>query len=104
MKSFVLTGVLVLGLSGTTTLVAEQAKSADPADKKAFELTPMAPPSPALKFQLMFDDAGSRLPGNAAILYLDSVLLLDADTREKIRNAYEAYDTDKKVFGSRADA
>ncbi len=32
------------------------------------------------------------------------VLLLGADTREKIRNAYEAYDTDKQAFGSRADS
>ena len=52
----------------------------------------------------MFDDAGNRLPGNAAILYLDSVLLIDANTREQIRNAYEAYGTDKKAFSSSADA
>jgi hypothetical protein len=52
----------------------------------------------------MFDNAGDRIPGNAAILYLDSVLLLNADTREQIRNAHEAYDTDKKVFGSIADS
>ena len=75
----------MLGLLGTTALAADQAKSADQADKQSFELTPAAPPIPALKYQLMFDDAGDRLPGNAAILYLDSVLLLNADTREKIQ-------------------
>ena len=104
MKSFLLSGVLILGLSGSTAVSAEQGKSAEPADKKSFELTPVSPPSPALKYQLMFDDAGNRLPGNAAILYLDSVLLLGADTREKIQNAYEAYNTDRKVFGSIADS
>ena len=104
MKSFVLSTAIVLGLLGTTALAAEQAKSADLTDKKTFDVTPVAPPIPALKYQLMFDNAGDRIPGNAAILYLDSVLLLNADTREQIRDAHEAYDTDKKVFGSIADS
>ena len=52
----------------------------------------------------MFDGSGDRISGNAAILYLDSVLLLNTDTREQIHNAVEAYDTDKKVFGSIADS
>ena len=104
MKSLMLSTAIVLGLLGTNAIAAEQAKSCDLTDKKTFELTPAAPPIPALKYQLMFDDAGDRLPGNAAILYLDSVLLLNADTREQIHNAVEAYDTDKKVFGSIADS
>src|SRR3954467_12157045 len=104
MKLFVLSATIVLGLLSTTALAAGQAKSTDPSDKRTFELTPEAPPVPALKYQLMFGGAGDRLPGNAAILYLDSVLLLDADTREKIRNAYEARDTDKQVFSSIADS
>src|SRR6476619_1199105 len=100
MKSFILCTAIALGLLRTTALAADQAKSADLTDKKSFDLTPAAPPTPALKYQLMFDDAGDRIPGNAAILYLDSVLLLNADTREQIRHAVEAYSTDKKVFGS----
>lgn len=104
MKSFMLSTAIVLGLLGTTALAADQAKSADLVDKKTFELTPAAPPVPALKYQLMFDDAGDRISGNAAILYLDSVLLLNADTREQIQNAVEAYGTDKKVFSSIADS
>ena len=104
MKSFLLSAAMVFGLLGTTAFAADQAKSADSADTRSFELTPAAPPTPALKYQFMFDDAGDRLPGNAAILYLDSVLLLDADTRDKIRSAFEAYKTDRKTFGSVADS
>lgn len=98
MKSFMLTTVIVLGLSGTSALAADQA------DKQSFELTPTAPPKPALKYQLMFDDLGDRLPGNAAILYLDSVLLLSADAREKIQHAVDVHGTDKAEFGAVADS
>ena len=96
--------VIVLVLLGTNAFAAEQAKSANQADKKTFELTPTAPPIPALKYQFMFDGAGDRIPGNAAILYLDSVLLLNADTREQVQKAVDAFGTDKKVFGSIVDS
>ena len=98
MKSFILTTVIVLGLLGTRALAADQA------EKQSFELTPAAPPKPALKYQLMFDDLGDRLPGNAAILYLDSVLLLSADTRDKIQHAVDIHGTDKAEFGAVADS
>src|SRR6187401_1190251 len=98
MKSLILNTVIVLVLLGTNAFAADQAKPADLTDKKTFELTPTAPPIPALKYQFMFDGAGDRIPGNAAILYLDSVLLLNADTREQIHNAADAFRTDRKVF------
>jgi hypothetical protein len=104
MKSFMLCTAIVLGLLGTTALAVDQQKPTDSTDKKSFDITPAAPPTPALKYQLMFDDAGDRIPGNAAILYLDSVLLLNAEKREQIHNAVEAYAADKKVFSSIADS
>jgi hypothetical protein len=104
MKTLMLITAIVLGLWGTTAPAADQAKSAGPTENKTFELSPAAPPIPALKYQLMFDDAGDRISGNAAILYLDSVLLLNSETREKIQNAHEAYETDKKTFSSIADS
>jgi hypothetical protein len=98
MKSFLMSVAIVSGSLGSTAL------GADLTDKKTLDITPAAPPVPALKYQLMFDAAGDRIPGNAAILYLDSVLLLNAATREQIHNAVDAYGTDKKVFGSIADS
>ncbi len=104
MKSLILTTVVVLSLFAVKVEAADQAKQVASKDKRTFELTPNAPPKPALKYQFTFDDAGDRIAGNAAILYLQSVLLLDADTREKISKAAAAYDTDKKAFASIADS
>lgn len=104
MKLFLLSMAIVLTSRGATLSAADLAKSADTTNKRAFDVTAAAPPVPALKYQFMFDEAGDRLSGNAAILYLDSVLLLGPDTREQIRKAYEAYSTDKQAFRSIADS
>ena len=72
--------------------------------KKDVRANAGGPADTGAQVQLMFDGAGDRISGNAAILYLDSVLLLNAETRDKIHNAVEAYDTDKKAFGSIADS
>src|SRR5688572_9891910 len=58
---------------------------------RSFEIAPVAPPTPALKYQLLFDDSADRRPGNAAILYLQAALLLGAPTEEKSEQALEAY-------------
>lgn len=104
MKTFILSLAFTWGLLGTNTFAADQAKGSDPTEKRSFELSPAATSTPALKYQLMFDGSGDRINGNAAILYLDSVLLLNAETRDKINNAAKAYGTDKQAFGSIADS
>lgn len=73
-------------------------------DVRTFELTPSAPPQPVLKYQLLFDDLADRLPGNAAILYLDSILLMGPDAKEKGGQALDAYEAkDMAKFNKLAD-
>jgi hypothetical protein len=80
------------------------AQSTDSLEHREFELAPVAPTRPALKYQLVYDDLADLLPGNAAILYLDAILLMGSDARAKIDRAQEA-DTkgDSKAFNSLAD-
>src|SRR6184192_4141825 len=85
------------------------AAEAQPAPKKTeartFELTPVAPPTPALKYQLLFDDLGDRRPGNAAILYLDAILLMEPNAKDQAQKALDAFEArDAKTFDSLADA
>src|SRR5215218_7197163 len=102
MKSLMVTAAVVLTLLGTPMQAAESA--ADRANKQSFELTPTGPTQPALKYQFMFDDLADRLPGNAAILYLDSVLLLGQPSREKIQQAVDIRESDKEQFAKLADS
>jgi len=72
---------------------------------RTFELTAIAPPKPALTYQLRFDDLTERRPGNAAILYLEAVLLLGPDANDKATKALAAFDAaDMKSFDALADA
>ena len=72
-------------------------------DVRTFEVTPAAPSTPALKYQLLFDDLGERRPGNAALLYFDSILLLGSDARDKTEKALDAYAAkDMRTFESLA--
>jgi hypothetical protein len=72
---------------------------------RSFDLRAVAPPVPAMKYQLLFDDLGERRPGNAAILYMQAILLLESDTKEKTEKALAAYDAkDMKTFESLAGA
>ena len=74
-------------------------------EERTFELTAVAPPTPLLKYQLLFDDLGERRPGNAAILYLQAVLLLGPDASEQANKALEAYAAkDMKTFAELADS
>lgn len=102
MKSLFLTTTVVLTLLGTPAQSAEPTAASHP-NNQSFELAPNAPAQPALKYQFMYDDLGDRLPGNAAILYLDSVLLL-GPSREAIDRADEAYAIDKEQFATLADS
>jgi hypothetical protein len=56
-----------------------------------FEIAVAAPPVPALKYQFFYNGAIDPIPGNAAILYLDSVLLMGSDSVDKAEKALEAY-------------
>jgi len=103
MKRFLLTTALVLGLRAT----AMSQTRAYPPFVLSFELTPVAPPTPALKYQLLFDDWLDRRPGNAAVLYLDSMLLAHANKAEgdKALKALDAYEAkDMATFDSLADS
>src|SRR3954467_7245767 len=84
------------GASGQTSQPAPEVRS--------FELTATPPPVPALKHELLFDILADRRPGNAAMLYLDSVLIMPADAREKGQQALDAYERkDFKAFDALAD-
>jgi hypothetical protein len=88
MKRFVLTTALLLSLCAS----AMAQTGTDNLDMQRFELTPTAPPSPALKYQFLFRDAFERRPGNAAILYMYATLLMGPDAEDKADKALEAYD------------
>jgi hypothetical protein len=100
MKRFTTIPILILTLCATAL-----SQTPPKPDVGTFELTPVAPPTPALKYQLLFDDALDRRPGNAAILYFDSILLMGPDARDKAAKALEAYDSrDMPRFDSLADS
>jgi hypothetical protein len=100
MKRFALTIALVLSLPATAV-----SQTSSEADVRTFELTAVAPPTPSLKYQLLFDDLGERRPGNAAILYLQAALLLGPDAPEQANKALDAYEAkDMKAFAERADS
>jgi hypothetical protein len=88
MKPFPLISALVLSLCR----VAASQTGADYREAQTFELTPAAPPTPSLKYEFLFYDAFERQPGNAAILYLDSTLLMGPDAKQKADQALDAYD------------
>src|SRR5690349_16583054 len=95
--------VLVLGCMVAAPGLAQTTQSSAAPDVRSFELTPVAPPTPALKYQLMFDDLGDRRPGNAALLYLDAVLLMGPDVKDKTQKALDAYNAnDLKTFDALA--
>lgn len=99
MKRLILIAVLLFYPCGVLC-----AQSAQP-DVRTFEIKPSAPPVPALKYQLIFDDLGDRRPGNAAILYLQSILLMGPDAQGKAGKALDAHDAhDANSFDSLAGA
>ncbi|HEY4232320.1 MAG TPA: hypothetical protein VGM76_02755 [Lacipirellulaceae bacterium] len=84
---------------------ADKPTAEAPPEVRSFELTPTAPPAPALKYRLLFDDAVDSRAGNAAILYLQAVLLMGADGQEKADQALKAYDEkDMARFNELADS
>lgn len=71
---------------------------------RRFELTPVGPSTPALEHHLMFTYA-DRIPGNAAIAYMDAVLLMAPDSNDKAEKALDALSAnDAKAFAEAADS
>lgn len=112
MKRLALTTMCVLSVCAVATSSALAAEA--PATKKApaapepevrrFELTPVAPPTSGMKHHLLFDYS-ERIPGNAAIAYLDSALLLQPDSNDKAEKALSALDAkDEAGFAAAADS
>lgn len=99
MKSIALMTTAMLFLAATAFSQATQP------DEQVFELTAVAPPTPALKYQLLFDDQSARRPGNAALLYMDAILLMGPDAKQKAEQALKAFDAgDMKTFDALAPA
>ena len=100
MKSLLLIPALVVSWCGVA-----RSQATGQSETRVFELTPTTPPAPAMKYQLRFDDGVDRRPGNAAILYLDSILLMGPDAAQKADRALAAFDAkDTKTFDSLADS
>src|SRR3954470_19815978 len=109
MKPFVLIAALVLGFCAPAfsqqTRPSSTPATQSAADVRTFELTPVGPPQPAMKYQLLFDDLNDRRPGNAAILYLQAALLMGSGTADEAQKAVEAYEAgDLKTFNALADS
>ena len=88
-----------------TTQTTQTTQRSDPTpDIRTFELTPTAPPVPALKYELTFDLVVDRIPGNAAILYLQTALLLGDTTPQQAQDALAAFEAkDYEKFNKLAD-
>src|SRR3954452_18808677 len=96
--------VCASGFAQSTTKPSSKALSKPEPDVRTFELTPVAPPTPALKHHLLFT-YDERMPGNAASAYLDAVLLLAPDSNDKAEKALAALDAkDEAAFAAAADS
>ena len=99
MRGFLWMTILLMGVCG-----AAKAQAAGPADVRTFELTPAPPPTPAMKYQLLFADLSDRRPGNAAPLYMDAVLLMGPEAKQNAEKALKAYEGgDMTAFTTLAD-
>jgi hypothetical protein len=117
MKRLALTMMCVLSVCAGRASFATAAEPAsnpasNPASKPAapepevrrFELTAVAPPTPAMKYALMFTFA-ERIPGNAAMPYLDAGLLLEPNSNDTAQRALDALDAnDEQGFAKLADS
>jgi hypothetical protein len=82
--------VLMVCAVGAVNAAPATTTTQDTDDVKSFELTPVAPPTPALKYSFQYPYV-ERVPGNAAPLYLDAVLLMPPGAQEKAEQAWDAY-------------
>jgi len=85
------------------SLAAAQSSKPSP-DVRAFELTPTPPPVPALKYELLYDVVADRVPGNAAIIYIQTAILMGNESRDQALAALEAYEAnDLEKFNALAE-
>ena len=71
---------------------------------ESFELTPTPPPVPALKYELLYDILADRVPGNAAILYIQTAMLMGNESPKQALEALEAYEAnDLEKFNQLAE-
>src|SRR3954452_11553507 len=104
MKRYVLLTALVLSVCASIRGQTSQSSTQPAPYVRSFELNPAPPPTPALKYHLLFDSS-DRYPGNAAIVYMQALLFLEADTPEKAQKALDAYEAkDLKTFDSLASS
>ena len=101
MKKFIVSSLLILGVCAPGRAQTTRPQP----DVRTFELTAIAPPTPVLKYQLLFDDLADRRSGNAALLYMDSILLAGPQADEKTSKALDAYAAkDTNTFNELADS
>lgn len=101
-----------LALTAAVLLAACSASRADwikangvQTEQLDLEVTPAAPPTPAMKYQLLFENLADRRPGNAAITYLQATLLVGTDTPAKVDKALDAYEAkDFKAFDASVES
>src|SRR5208282_2936799 len=58
-------------------------------DVQNFTIAPTAPPTPALKFKLMFDSTELQ-PGNAAVYYMQAMMFGNDNLYKEVQEAMDA--------------
>jgi hypothetical protein len=95
--------LIVAFVLGLPLGVAAQTSQPAP-DVKSFEITPAPPPVPALKYELLYDLLTDRIPGNAAMLYIQTCLLMGAESPKVALDALDAYEAnDLEKFNQLAE-
>ena len=84
------------GAAGPAT-VPTTAPAGPPGDRRTFTLSAVPPTVPALRYALAVDPA-DRLPGNAAVAYLEAGLQVSVDDSKAIDDASDAVDVDWPKF------
>src|SRR5687767_11005416 len=98
MKPFLLSIAILVSIAAPALSQAPP----DP-DIRDFEITATLPSTPILKHQLYFEFP-DRIPGNAALAYLDAILLIPEGAKEKAEKAIRAYAAkDTASFAKLAD-
>jgi hypothetical protein len=89
---------LILTTIATTAL----AQPAPRGDVRTFELHPVAPPTPALKYQLLFDPV-DRIHGNAAIPFMQATMLIKPEIDALRDKAIDAHGKDDVTYYALAE-
>src|SRR5436309_1365652 len=106
MKSLARIAALLLTVLAPAVSRAQSTRPEE--DVRSFELNAVAPPTPAMKYQLRYINFADRLPGAGVVLYLASGLLLGPDAgpnASKALDGFAAHDMTAfmKLAGDAAD-